>query len=194
MAVVLDGLRPLYKSMRTQGLERQRFPYSHGVANFDVFFFIDSQPFELLFGAHGHNLAFSFKVLNGFVVQDSNLSKEDYSELCRILDLTYDPNNKFSPASFLSSFNEKIPTTAKPDHVPQAHETVRFRRDVAEADKKYFCGWRNNNIQKDRVTPENLAKTLELLGKSIYEMCKRRNISTRWTDIAADRKDFFLPD
>ncbi|WP_420793699.1 DUF6037 family protein [Pseudomonas aphyarum] len=115
---------------------------------------------------------------DGFVVHDSNLANEDYRELYRILNLTYDPENKFSPASFLSSFNKKIHTTAKPDHVPQAHETIRFRRDVAEADKKYFCGWRNN-IQKDRVTPENLAKTLELLGKSTYEMCKRRTISTR---------------
>jgi hypothetical protein len=194
MAVKLTGLRKLHESMRNQNIERQRFAYTHRTVNFDVFFFIDSTPFELLFGVYKHNLAFSFKVERGYLVEDSELSADDYKKLCKILNLSYNPGNKFSPTSFLLSFNKHIPSVAVPAKVPQAHETATVRKDVEESDKKYFCGWRNNSLPAATVTTENLAKTLKWLGKSTHDMCKRRNISSKWTDIESDRKNFFLPD
>lgn len=193
MLIAMDGLRQLYKSMREQGIERQRFPYTHGKIVFDVFFFIDDNPFELLFGVHSHNFAFSFKVEKGFRVE-SQMDNEEYKRLCAILELRFDPNNTFSPANFLKSFNEHIPSIATPNRIPQPHETAAVRRDVHEAEKIYFCGWRNNNLQKDRVSPMNLDKTLKNLGKTVYDLCKRRNISSRWTDIYKDKIDFYLPD
>ena len=43
----LDGLVALYKSMKNQDIDRYRFEYSHARALFDIFFFIDENPFIL---------------------------------------------------------------------------------------------------------------------------------------------------
>lgn len=52
----LNNLVPLYRNMVEQKLDRVKFPYRHSNLHFDVFFFIDGKPFELLFGALGANL------------------------------------------------------------------------------------------------------------------------------------------
>lgn len=194
MAMVLDGLRQIYGSMRAQQLDRQRFIYTKGEARFEVFFFIDTKPFELLFSAIGHNFVFSYEVGQGFVVANPNLTKEEYRKLCEVLGLTFDAGNPFSPRAFLADFNENIPTTAHPDRTPKPHETARVYRNVEEADKIYHFGFLDNNKLKNQVTTENLDKTKRLLGQKIHDFCVKKNLSSKWTDNpdVAD-KNFPLP-
>lgn len=182
MAIVLDGLRKIYGSMRKQQLDRQRFTYTKAAARFEVFFFIDTQPFELLFSAIGHNFVFSYEVGQGFVVANPNLTKEEYRKLCDVLGLTFDAGNPFSPRAFLTDFNRNIPTTAHPDKTPKPHETARVHRNVEEADKIYHCGFLDNSKLRRRVTPENLNKTKRLLGQKIHDLCVKKNLSSKWTD------------
>ena len=59
---------------------------------------------------------------------------------------------------------------------------VHVYRDVEEADKVHLCGWRDNTVRKERVSAANLAKTRRLLGQAAYDLCRRRNLSTCWTD------------
>ncbi len=191
--VVLDGLRNLYNSMRAQGIDRYRFAYQQGPVTFDVMFLIDESPYGLLFGAQGHNLSFEFKVERGFRVIHPQLDKADYATLCNLLGLQYDPNNRFSPAGFLQSFNDHIPAHANPAQKAEPHDVARVRRNVEEAHKVYFCGWRDNTVRGENVTDKNLHKTRELLGPKIADTCARKNISSCWTDIPGGKVDVTDP-
>lgn len=184
MAVVLlDRLRDLYNSMRAQSISRYRFSYKRGALTFDVMFLIDETPYALLFGAQGHNLSFEFQVQPGFRVVHPQLDKADYAALCRLLDLKWDPNNSFSPGGFLADFNPHIPATAVPSQKAGPHHVAQVRRNVEDAHKRFFCGWRDNKVRGERVTAQNLKKTRELMGPKTADTCQQKNISSCWTDI-----------
>lgn len=88
----------------------------------------------------------------------------------------------FRTGKFFAEFNEKIPATATDRARVLPHQIASYRRDVEEADKKYFCGWRNNKLENKKVTLKNLEKTRALIDEKTYVFCKDHNISTRWTD------------
>ncbi len=180
MGVVLEGLRPLYREMRQRDLSRCRFAYRRGRVNFDVFFFIDEAPFSLLFGARAHNLAFELTVRQGFEV-DTRIPNEQYTLLCRALELHFDPANRFSPKAFLLDFGAALPASLPPDAEPRPHELAVYRPTVDTRDGTYFCGWRDNSIRNVHVREKNLHKTRALLGIKAYEICRRKNISSCWS-------------
>ncbi|MCT7295579.1 DUF6037 family protein [Ralstonia sp. CHL-2022] len=179
--ITIEGLRLLHKSMRTLGMDRYRFRHKHGRAEFDVMFFTDSAPYLLLFGVRGHALAFDFEVHRGYQV-DPTLPNDKYKALCRVLGLSFDPNNPFSVKAFLSDFDARLPTEASTDGRVKPEDLAPYRRDVDEAHKIYFMGWRNHKGHETDVTDKNLTKTRTLLGERYYEMCKARRISSVWTD------------
>jgi len=185
--MVLDGLKNLYRSMKRQDLERARFQYKHRDLTFDVFFFIDENPFCLLFGAVQFNFAFEFAVRAGFVIEP-RLSSDDYKALCAALGLKYDPNNPFSVKAFLEKFNEHIPNEIPPGSI-RPEQIAIYRRDVEEAEKIYFFQWRDNTAWGKNVTTDNLSKTKRILGNRAYEVCLKRNISSCWTDDPLKRRD-----
>lgn len=181
ITITLDNLRPLFKDMKSKDKSRIRFSFQHGRVTFDVFFFIDEAPFSLLFGAKQFNIAFELEVLPGFSVE-CYLSKETYKALCKALGLTYDPNTPFSIKSFLNDFNVHIPNSTSGLSEPEPHEVGEYRNDVEESKKIYFCGWRDNTVRGETVTPHNLHKTKRLLGEPSFQACRRKNLSSCWTD------------
>jgi hypothetical protein len=142
----ITGLGLLIQEYGAQNLDRYKFRHRHGRATFDVLFFTDTRPFELLFGCLGANFAMTIKVRTGFVI-DPYLDRETYRGLCRVLGLTPDPNNPLSTGAFFAEFDEGVPRRATPAGVPRPHEVAVYRRDVEEADKIYFCAWRNNEAR-----------------------------------------------
>lgn len=176
----LDGLRPLYHSMLKQGLDRYQFDYNRGRVTFKVFFFIDEEPFNILFGACGYNLSFEFPVARGFKV--SKYPEDIEQKLYQILDLHPNPYNKFSITAFLEEFNRYIPQQAKSQNRIKPHELVVYKTDLQGLNKPYFCGWRDNKICNKTVTLKNLQKTRILLGLKAYELCLKKNISSCWTN------------
>ncbi|WP_228961878.1 DUF6037 family protein [Xanthomonas axonopodis pv. poinsettiicola] len=73
--------------------------------------------------------------------------------------------------------------TVGPGDRPTAAEVVlQVYRDVEEADKLHLCVWRDNTVRRERVSYANLAKTRRLLGENAYALCRRRKLSTCWTD------------
>ena len=84
---------------------------------------------------------------------------EDYKELILYLEIKYDPNHTFKPVDLFEALNNKIPK--KFQRKPNCSEVVSVaskRRRVEEADKIYFCGWRNNPTG-DNVSEMNIEKT-----------------------------------
>jgi hypothetical protein len=103
-------------------------------------------------------------------------------------------NNRFDPAAFFAEFNRHIPSLAIPDQVPTPDDVVRYYPDIEHADKRFFCGWLDNNKQGNHVSPENLAKTRRLMGQRAHDFAQRRNQSTRWTHKQDEAKAFFMPE
>lgn len=179
--ITLTNLRPLYKDMRANNIDRVRFAYTYVRVSFDVFFFIDETPFSLLFGAKQFNIAFELLVQPGFAV-DCYLPDEIYKALCKALGLTYDPNNPFSTRAFLTDFERHIPSSSSGLQRPTPHDIAIYRSDVEESEKIYFCGWRDNTPRNEKVTPHNLYKTKKLLGEQAHQICTRKNLSSCWTN------------
>ncbi|BCK11807.1 MULTISPECIES: DUF6037 family protein [Vibrio] len=188
----LEGIIPLYRSMKQQGIERYKFEFSLNQGVFDVFFFIDSSNFLLLFGAKGENFSFEIPMERGFQIS-THLDTPVYRELCRVLGLKYDPENPFSPSKFFVDFNRRIPDKAYLRQKAEPHEVAQYSNDIEEAHKKYFLGWRDNTSRGDDVTESNLFKTKELLGEAAYLRCRERNISSCWTDKKEKAKKFYMP-
>jgi len=189
----LEGLIELYKSMKDQDIDRYRFEYKHGKALFDVFFFVDENPFILLFGTKGDNFSFEIQVRPGFQIY-TQLDNETYSELCRVLGLEFDPNNPFSPKGFFEQFDQAIPINAKITSRANPHDIAVYRSVAEEEDKIYFLGWRNNDIRSETVSNTNLQKTKDLLGFNAYKCCLSKNISSCWTDDPDKAKKVKLPE
>lgn len=166
--------------MRGQNFDRYKFRYRHGRAVFAVLFFIDTKPFKLLFGCLGTNFAFAVDVHPGFIINP--YLGENYGRLCEVLGLSPNPDNPFSPAAFFTDFNGRIPRVATRAGVPRPDEIAVYRRDVEEANKIYFCGWRDNTVRGENVTEANLDKTLKLLGQRARDFCEHHNTSSCWTD------------
>lgn len=179
--LVISELIPLYKDMKAQDKGRAKFSYTHGPVTFDVIFFIDENPFSLLFGAKKHNLVFELTVERGFSVT-CELPNAIYKALCKALELVYDPNNRFSVTAFLKSFASHIPQAFSINLSVAPHDVAIHRNDVEESSKIYFCGWRDNTVRNEQVTEKNLHKTKRLLGDVAYQACKSKNISSCWTD------------
>jgi hypothetical protein len=167
--------------MKSQNIDRYRFEYKVGKATFDIFFFIDGNPFLLLLGVKAENFSFELEMQQGFVI-DINLDNATYRALCKILGLKYDSKNPFSTLSFFKELNSKIPISAKLTNTVKPHELSPYRRNVEEADKIYFIGWRDNSKWGTNVTESNLNKTRELLGEQAYLRCQQKNISSCWSD------------
>jgi hypothetical protein len=192
--MILDGLKPLYKSMKDRKIERCRFLYIHNQLHFDIFFLIDDQPFLLMFGAKQVNLYFEKEVKNGFSINPYLGDK--YSQLCDALGIKPNPDNPFSPNKFFEEFNQKIPHStqvAKPHEIASIKNKIKTE-EIEEIDKIYFIGWRNNNLQKEQVSERNLQKTRKWLSYEAYIRCLKKNISSRWTHDQELAQDFYIPD
>lgn len=190
--MVLDGLRKLCSSMKSQDMDRYKFNFKYNNVSFDVFFFRDKVPFVLMFGVWVDNFYFEIEVRKGFIISDG-MDNDDYNNLLKILKLNPDSNSPFKPKYFFEEFNRSIPPHANINNRPKAHEIAYYKRDVEEANKIYFCGWRDNTIQSEHVSGENLKKTRILLGEKAYQRCIEKNISSRWTDNPSREIDYYIP-
>ena len=179
--IELDRLCLLHQSMNVCRIGRCGFPFRRNHKEFDVFFFADMKPYELMFGLVGGQWSFSVKVLEGYRV--NTWLGDDYYGLCKALDLEHDPNNTFRPVDFFKDLNLKVPSEISRDSEVEPQDVARYCRDIEEADKIYFVGWRPHPDPEVRdVTKRNLEKTRRLLGEVAYLRCREYRISTAWTD------------
>lgn len=186
----LEGIEKLYRDMQIKNIDRQKFDYKYNSTEFDIILFTDETPFKLMFGVKRKNFYFEMAVMRGFVIE--TYLDDIYSNLCKALDIHYDPINKFKPIEFFKDFDDKVPNYASVYNRPKAQDIVKYKSDVEEADKIYFCGWKDNNVTGNKVQDINLDKTRKLLGEKAYISCMKRNISSCWTDDATKEKEYTI--
>lgn len=172
--------------MRKNEVTKEKFRFTYSGVTFEVIFFIDSTPFELLFGVVDKNYSFVLKLRAGFQLE--SLPDEVFYKLCTILNLK--PSKEgLTSYKFLQYFAQKIPSKYSKSNV-QPHEIAQYKKiDVPESDKIYFCGWQTYNTRK----AQNFEKTKQYLGESTYEFCKKHNVSSCWTNVPEKRKEYFSP-
>lgn len=190
--MILQGIKELYTSMKQQSIDRYKFNYKNGKGEFDIFFFIDETPFILLFGAIGTNISFEVKVNKGFKI-NTFLDQKTLNDLKKVLKIKGGGIEKFSTNKFFEHFNQNIPKTAHTRNIPKPKTIIKYKKNIEEADKVYFIGWRDNTKRGDQVSQENLKKTKELLGKKAYKICKEKNTSSCWTDNPTKEIKFYIP-
>lgn len=189
----LNGLQPLYRSMRDQDMGRTKFRYQHNHLVFECLFFADVKPFELIMGCLGYNFAIFLEVRDGFKIRPYIEPKETFFALRNALFQGQGSTNRFDPLAFFTEFNRHIPNHAVPGHTPTPDDVVRYYPDIEDANKRFFCGWLDNTKQGNQVSATNLAKTRRLLGQRAHDLALRRNLSTRWTHEQSKAIAFFLP-
>ncbi|WP_366345979.1 DUF6037 family protein [Paenibacillus amylolyticus] len=189
----LDRLKNLYIGMKNSKIERYKIQFTFNNVSFDVFFFIDENPYLLVFGVKAVNFYFEVKVKPGFSI-DTFLPKDIHTRLMAMLNLKYDPNSSFKLNYFFEEFNKKIPQKVVLSNQPKSNEVGCFRKNVEENDKVYFLGWRDNQTRNENVSFKNLMKTKALLGNTAYERSRQKNFSSRWTEDIKLAQEFYLPD
>ncbi|MCB5951357.1 DUF6037 family protein [Enterococcus sp. BWT-B8] len=182
-------IKPLLSDMRKNGETLDKFRFVYNKVTFEVIFFIDSTPFELLFGVIDENYSFILELKPGFQLE--SLPDDVFYKLCDILKLR--PSKEgLTSYKFLQYFAKKIPSSYSGARV-QPHEVAQYKKsDVPEADKKYFCGWKIFRSSSPK-NARNFEKTREHLGESIYKFCKEHSISSCWTNLPEKRKDYYSP-
>lgn len=177
--------------MLAQNMKRTKFRITINKAVFSIIYFIDSKPHKLAIGIHAKNVFFEIPVKKGFIIRA--YLGEHYQDVYEALGLSPNSENPFGSRGFFEEINNRIPETTNPGNKPKPRDVIFFRRDVEEADKIYFCGWKDNDIRGEKLSDKNLHKTRQLLDEEAYIMCKTYNISSRWTDEPNKEVAYILP-
>lgn len=174
-------LGTLHQEMRNNRLTRHQFQYPFNNLTFDVNFIAEGNPYELLFGVVGHNCSFLVNVAPGYDISPRVNPESAFYKLIKLLNLTSDPNNRFSATAFFSDFSTKVPLKIGKTSLPTTPSSAS--KLVNEADKTFFSHWKNNSEKSGNVTPENLEKTLKAFGPEIHSFCASKNISSCWSPV-----------
>ncbi len=184
----LTGIENLYKDMKIKKIERYKFNFIYAKVEFDVIFFIDESPFILMFGVKKTRFYFEVEVKSGYQIVPY-FDEKVYRELVALFEFNINEKGPFKPIYFFEALNDRFPAYASINERPSPSELAHYYRNIEEADKIYFWGWidheknkKENKDYKGNVSKENLEKTKKLLGYKAYERCKKKNISSRWTD------------
>ncbi|MBB2169317.1 hypothetical protein HLH36_13290 [Gluconacetobacter aggeris] len=194
----LTVLNPLLTSMRNQGITRCVFRYRRGEVQFSVVFTTETNnalyPLALLFGFSGPpTFAFIFFGDNNLNFS-TFLESGEYKKLCSILNLKYDPNNKFSPAEFLRNFagSGQIPQQVSPTMIPTPDQVPAPARYVSDADRPYFSRWMYLP-EGNQVSDANYNRTLFSFGLQCATFCRNQRISSCWTAVQPNEPNYDPP-
>lgn len=179
--MTLTGLIPLYQSIRRDNLTYAVFDFAKNRVVFHVFFDIDSRPnYKLIILAQGNNFELEVEVMRGFTI-NPYIDAKKYKQLVKLLNLTYDPDNKFLPTDFFKEFNNRIPQSYNKPKKSILLEFAIKKYHIEENNKIYFRGFK---IWSERErTPKNTEKTRILLPLISERIKDRIHISVAYTDV-----------
>lgn len=188
----LNGLKEFHNSMKINGVKKSKFIFTYNNVVFDIFFFTDEVPYKLCIGGRANNFYFELNVKKGYII-DINIG-DKYLRLLEILGLKYNQDSPFKTIYFFNELNKNIPKKIDTNNKWKPSDYAIYKRNVEEAEKIYFCGWFDNDKVGKKVREKNLEKTKEILGTDAYLMCKKNNISSKWTDDEDGATEYFLLD
>lgn len=176
-------LEILHNNMKINNIKRVVFPIKYNKKGFSCIFITNILPYILYLSTLGDTPIIFELEINENYETSSYIDNNKYNKLIEYLEIKYDPNHKFKPSDFFSYINNNISVNCMKQ--PNYKDVILIAtscRNIEESNKIYFCGWRNNGA--GNVSYENLEKTRIAFGDDIAELCKNKNISSRWTDIA----------
>lgn len=179
MAFKFTNLSALHNNMIIDNETRAKFSFTYNKRSFSCVFICDTVPYILIIAYLGHNFAVELPIDKDYSTP-SYLDNNLYKQLIELLGIKFDPNNKFMPTTFFDIINNNIPEKYEKSNYYDVLFTERIIRDIEQADKIYFLGFRNNPSNQS-VSPKNYEKTSLAFGTKIANSLKRHNLSTRWT-------------
>lgn len=180
-----ESLARLHRSMRSINVDIQQFGVRLGAASFDCLFSTRESPYILSLTSRGDKPKFfKFEVKHGYCIADYLGDK--YQDLLSVLRTDGRSGEKLTPKTFFSELDSLIPAVAQPSHVPSPEEILRLRHDLEEREKPYFDAWIYWVI-RDGPGPDNLKKTLLLLGADAHKYSLEMRASSRWCTTKRNR-------
>lgn len=186
----LNGLAPLHRSMRERGASSAAFPFEFGRVACSALFFTDESPYKLVFYKHASSERLEFEVLRGYLIRLPR-SRED--EIASFFEISGRGFRWHLFNRLVEAINGQAPGEFRPPR-PTERRAIAVARQLEEADKIYFCGFRDWSEINARATgrichrsDENLKK-VKLLDRRMYEDIKGRDISVCYTSDPAKAK------
>lgn len=181
--MILSNFKELHKKMISSKRKRCHFNIFYNKRELDIIFFTDESPYHLLIGAVGTSYSVVLPVNPGYIL-DNKIENDLYKKLCKVLGIRYVDGKSFKPSTFFSYLNDNIPFSKI---VFKSYVSTvilsRYYPVIEDSKRIYFLSWLDNDKSRHSVSQENLEKTRTLLGYEEYLLCKKNNISSRWTNI-----------
>lgn len=146
-----------------------------------------SSPHELFIGLVGQKKpwahVYSVEEYGTYLYTDGFLG-DDYGSLMDALGFAGLPGSNKFPVGDILTQADRASASQQPRRIAPHEYPANYRRDVEEADKKYFMGWVNNNPVRcpNAPTKNNYEKTGRLIGWDVARKCRATHVSSRWTD------------
>ena len=177
----LSNLKVLYEDMVKENEARCIFAVQVLNKGFSCIFMTDTKPYCLYISSLGENaFAIEYEVTDNCKIKNIYLG-DNRQLLQEYLNIKFSSDNIYLPRGFLADLNETIPPIfARKPKRSETLSTIGRVREIEEADKVYFCGWRNNPAT-ERVSYKNYEKTKIAFDETIANRCKEQNISSRWS-------------
>lgn len=185
----LFEIKSLLQDMRRNKVKQDKFSFRYANIEFQVIFLIEREPYELLFGVVDHNFSFTLCLHKGFELDE--MPDDVYFSLRRLMKLQK-CDEVLTSYKLIQYFASRIPKKYSGKKVEPHEVAVYKQRNIPEADKIYFKGWRSHETDGRHV--QNLEKTRLWLGNEAYEYCKKYNISSCWSNQPSERKTYYSPD
>lgn len=182
--MTLTGLIPLYRSIKQNNFTYALFDFRKNGVVFHVMFDIEAKPcYKLIIIAQGSKFELQVEVKPGFIV-NPYIDTKKYKQLTKLLNLKYDPANKFSPTVFFEEFDSKIPQSYTKPNKAVLLEFAINKYHIEKKNKVFFRGF--INWKKRERSEKNTEKT-RLLLPLISECIKDKiHISVAYTDVPND--------
>ena len=95
---------------------------------------------------------------------------------------------------FIEEFSFTLPRTIGDVEKIGPDLILQYSLDVEEPTRIYFAGWQPLDPASVRPNHPNLHKTRRAFGQDVYELCLHLQMGSVWTDEAAKRQPFKLPE
>jgi hypothetical protein len=158
------------------------FDYTNNNIEFSILFDIETKPyFNLTIIKKKSDLFLTFDIENGYIIE-TNISKDKYNLLKRMLEINPPTSNPFSTFNFFQDINSKIPSCIS--RKPLSKHTIARIYSVEEPDLVYIktlINWQAHPQSGRHCSPENKEKTKKLY-RELYEQIKDKDISVKYTD------------
>lgn len=178
----LNGLVPLHRAMKERGAESAAFPFEFGRVTCSALFFTDESPYKLVFYKHVSGERLEFEVHRGYIIRLPR-SRED--EIVSFFEIPGGGLRWHLFNRLVEAINNQAPKEFRPPKTAE-RRAIAEARQLEEADKIYFCGFRDWSEINARTgcirhrTDENLRK-VKLLDRRMYEDIKDKDISVCYT-------------